>query len=58
VKLYLNFGAVLAGDYKGYETVELRDFLFGGVALEATPWQRWSFVARYLSGAPCDDRDF
>jgi len=52
VKLYLNFGAVLAGDYKGYETVELRDFLFGGVALEATPWQRWSFVGQVsLQGA-------
>jgi len=53
VKLYLNVGAVFAGDYKGYETVELRDYLFGGVALEATPWQHWSFVGQVsLQGSP------
>jgi len=53
VKAYLNLGAVFPGDYKGYETVSLREFVYGGAAVEAIPWEHWSFVGQIsFQGSP------
>lgn len=35
VMTYWNLGAVFPGDVKGYETVDLKNFIYGGAAIEA-----------------------
>lgn len=35
IMTYWNFGAVFPGDVKGHETLAIKDFLHGGVAIEA-----------------------
>lgn len=46
VKAYVNLGAALPGHYKGYQTVSLKGFLFGGAAVEWAPWQCLSLVGQ------------
>ena len=54
--LYGNAGIVLPGDLKGHERVELRDFLFGGAAVEAELSKRFSLVGQVVvQGSPFPD---
>ena len=46
---YWNFGAVFPGDLKGYETVELKNFLYGGAVIEKMLDKNLSFLIQ-LSG--------
>jgi hypothetical protein len=46
VQAHLNIGIAVPGHYKGYQTVSLKGFLFGGLAVEAVPWQHLSLVGQ------------
>lgn len=46
---YWNFGAVFPGDLRGYERVDLKNFLYGAAALETMLEKKLSFVIQ-LSG--------
>ncbi len=57
-RLYGNAGVVLPGDLKGHERVELREFLFGGAAVEAALSKRFSLVVQVVvQGSPFPDTD-
>jgi hypothetical protein len=43
---YFNVGGVFTGDVKGYNTVELDNFIYGGAALEAGFWENVSLLAQ------------
>ena len=46
VMTYWNFGAVFPGDVKGYETVNLENFIYGGAGLEAALNENFSLLAQ------------
>jgi len=43
---HLNLGAVLPGDLRGHEKIGLRDFLYGGGAVEAALWKNVSLLGQ------------
>jgi hypothetical protein len=52
-KTYLNLGVVFPGDLKGHERVHLKDFIYGGVALEAALWKDISLLGQvFIQGSP------
>lgn len=52
-KAYLNLGAVFPGNLKGYETVELDNFIYAGAALEAALWKKFSLLVQGVAqGSP------
>lgn len=53
VQAHFNLGLGVPGHYKGYQTVSLKGFLFGGVAVEAAPWDRLSLIGQvFLQQSP------
>jgi hypothetical protein len=46
IRTYWNVGAVFPGDVRGHEKVDLKNFIYGGVVLEAVLWKNFSFVAQ------------
>jgi len=53
VKVYCNLGAVFPGDLKADKTIRLRNFMYLGGGIEATPWDKFSFVGQILfHGSP------
>jgi hypothetical protein len=46
---YFNLGIIFPGDLKGYEKIELGNFIYGGVALEAALWKHISLVGQVFS---------
>lgn len=52
VMTYWNFGAVFPGDVKGYETVNLKNFIHGGAALEWTLEKSFSLLAQIQGQSP------
>jgi hypothetical protein len=58
VKTYLNIGAVFPGDLKGHETVELKEYLYGGAGVEAYPWKNLGLLCQVLiQGSPYPKTD-
>ena len=52
-KAYVNLGAVFPGDLKGQETLNLRDFTYGGVGIEAALWKKFSLLGQvFIQGSP------
>lgn len=43
---YWNFGAVFPGDVKGYQEVDLEDYVYGGAAIEAALGKSFSLLAQ------------
>ena len=43
---YWNFGAVFPGDVKGYQKVNLEDYVYGGAAIEAALGKSFSLLAQ------------
>lgn len=41
---YWNLGAVFPGDVRGHETVDLKNFVYGGLAVEKMLWEKLSFL--------------
>ncbi len=55
---YLNFGRVFPGDLRGYERVTLRDYLYGGAAVEASFWKDISILGQiFIQGSPFPETD-
>jgi hypothetical protein len=53
LKTYGNLGAVFPGDLKGYQNVNLRDFIYGGAGVEADLWKRLSLLGQvFIQGSP------
>lgn len=52
VMTYWNFGAVFPGDVKGYETVNLKNFIYGGAALEWALEKSFSLLAQIQGQSP------
>lgn len=42
--LYLNLGAVFPGDVRGYETLDINNFIHGGAAVETGLWENTSLI--------------
>ena len=58
VNTYLNIGAVFPGDLKGNETIELKDYIFGGAGVEACLWKNLSLLGQVLiQGSPYPKTD-
>jgi len=58
LKSYLNFGIIFPGDLKGYEAVDLRNYFFGGAAIEAAFWKNISLIGQLLvQGSPFPETD-
>jgi hypothetical protein len=52
-KTYCNLGVVFPGDLKGYEKVELREFIYGGTGVEAALWKNLSLLGQvFVQGSP------
>ncbi len=50
---YSNVGAVFPGDLKGYQTMPLRDFAYGGIGVEAGWWESFHVIVQILAqGSP------
>jgi len=57
-KTYLNLGVVFPGDLKGHERVHLRDYLYGGAAIEAALWKTVSLLGQiFIQGSPFPETD-
>lgn len=46
IKSYLNVGIVSPGDLKGYEKIELKEFYYGGIGIEAAYWTSLSIFGQ------------
>jgi hypothetical protein len=56
VMAYLNLGVVLTGDLKAIEEVPLRDFVYGGAALEWDATERLSLNGQlYIQSSPIEE---
>lgn len=49
IKSYLNVGIISPGDLKGYEKVELKEFYYGGVGIEAAYWKSISIFGQIFA---------
>ena len=50
---HLNLGVVFPGDLKGHARIDLRDFLYGGAAVEAALWKDISLLGQiFFQGSP------
>ena len=55
---YCNLGAVFPGNFKGNDTVELKDYLYGGAGVEACLWKNLSLLGQVLiQGSPYPKTD-
>ena len=53
VKTYINLGFVLPGDFRGYERVDLEEFIHAGAALEAMGRKDISIIGQvFIQGSP------
>lgn len=58
VRVYLNLGFISPGDLRAYQRVRLRDYLFGGAAIEGRVLERLSVVGQvYIEGSPYPGTD-
>lgn len=46
IKSYFNIGIVSPGDLKGYEKIELKEFYYGGIGIEAAYWKSLSIFGQ------------
>lgn len=50
---YANIGVVFPGKLKAERDIDMKTFLYGGAAIEAGPWRRFSFLGQILfQGSP------
>jgi len=50
--LYCNVGAVFPGDVRGYERVDLEDYIYGGASLEWVPVERIGLILQVVTQSP------
>ncbi|MDA8099233.1 MAG: DUF3187 family protein [Nitrospiraceae bacterium] len=52
-RVYANAGVVSPGDWKGYQTIPLRAFGYGGLGIEAAWWERFHVIVQtVVAGSP------
>ena len=57
-KSYLNIGAVFPGNLRGHEEINLREFFYGGAAIEASFWKNISLIGQvFVQGSPFPKTD-
>jgi hypothetical protein len=57
-KSYLNIGAVFPGNLRGHEEINLREFIYGGTAIEASFWKNISLIGQvFIQGSPLPKTD-
>ena len=57
-KSYLNVGAVFPGKLRGHEEINLREFVYGGAAVEAELLKNISFIGQvFVQGSPFPETD-
>ena len=57
-KSYLNFGLISPGDLKSYEKIDLRNYFYGGAAIEAAFWKNISLIGQlFAQGSPFPETD-
>jgi hypothetical protein len=57
-KSYLNIGAVFPGNLRGHEEINLREFIYGGAAIEASFWKNISLIGQvFIQGSPFPKTD-
>lgn len=57
-KSYLNIGAVFPGNLRGHEEINLREFFYGGAAIEASFWKNISLISQvFIQGSPFPKTD-
>jgi hypothetical protein len=57
-KSYLNISAVFPGNLKGHEGINLREFLYGGAAIEASFWKNISLIGQvFVQESPLPKTD-
>jgi hypothetical protein len=49
LRTYMNLGAVFPGKYRGYETIALKDYYYGGVGIEAALWRHVSLLGQVFA---------
>jgi hypothetical protein len=55
---HLNLGVVFPGDLRGYERVPMREYIYGGAAVEAALWKDLSLLGQvFIQGSPCPETD-
>jgi hypothetical protein len=55
---YCNLGAVFPGDFKGHDTVELKEYVYGGAGVEACLWKNLSLIGQvFIQGSPYPKTD-
>ena len=53
VKTYFNIGAVFPGDLKGHETINLREYIYGGAGVEASLINNLGLLGQvFIQGSP------
>jgi hypothetical protein len=58
VNSYLNFGFSSPGGLKGYETIHLKEYFYGGAAIEAAFWKDISLIGQlFVQGSPFPQTD-
>lgn len=57
-KSYLNLGAVFPGKLRGHEEINLREFIYGGAAIEAAFLKNMNFIGQvFVQGSPFPKTD-
>ena len=57
-KSYLNIGAVFPGNLRGHEEINLREFIYGGAAIEASFWKNIGLIGQvFIQGSPFPKTD-
>ena len=57
-KSYLNIGASFPGNLKGYEEINLREYIYSGAAIEASFWKNISIIGQiFIQGSPFPKTD-
>jgi hypothetical protein len=55
---YLNFGLISPGNLTGHEKINLKDYFYGGAAIEAAFWKNISLICQlYVQGSPFPETD-
>ena len=49
---YWNFGAVFPGDVDGYSNISLKNYVFGGSAIEIDIWKQWDLLFQLQVQSP------
>ncbi len=58
VRSYLNFGLISPGDLNSHEKINLKDYCYGGAAIEAAFWKNISLIGQlFVQGSPFPETD-